>query len=130
MAKKKKRLSFDEPPGSLNNAFDDLPLAGLSTGPEDSAEEVGTETAVDPGGVCLRRETAHRAGKTVVIIGDFESQHTDESITTLARMLKQHCGTGGTVKQREIHIQGEKAPEITRVLQDLGYRVRGVTTGK
>jgi translation initiation factor 1 len=38
--------------------------------------------------------------------------------------LKQECGTGGTVKDGVIEIQGEHRQRMAVVLQKLGYKVK------
>jgi translation initiation factor 1 len=43
---------------------------------------------------------------------------------SLAKKLKQACGTGGTVKDGVIEIQGEHRQKMADVLQKLGYKVK------
>ena len=50
---------------------------------------------------------------------------TDETdMNALAKTVKQACGTGGTVKDGVIEIQGEQREKIAAVLQKLGYKVK------
>ena len=44
----------------------------------------------------------------------------------LAATLKQRCGTGGTVKEGRIEIQGDQRERLVEVLAGLGYRVKRV----
>jgi translation initiation factor 1 len=131
MAKKKKRIPIDNAdPASLNNAFGSLPVEGLSLAPnvkKASAPATPEKPEKKKGTLILRRETAHRGGKSVVVVYDIPRDHRPETIAALAKKLKQHCGCGGTVKNREIIIQGEKAAEVCGFLQKQGYKVRGVT---
>ena len=39
----------------------------------------------------------------------------------IARILKQHCGAGGTVKQGKIEIQGDQRERVKEKLRELGY---------
>lgn len=78
------------------------------------------------GRVVLRRETAHRGGKAVIAIDQFEPEISDEKIDALARQLRAECGCGGTVKNRVIEIQGDQAAKICALLEAKGFRVAGV----
>jgi translation initiation factor 1 len=47
-----------------------------------------------------------------------------EDLKALAKELKQACGTGGTIKDGVIEIQGEQREKIAEVLRRLGYKVK------
>ena len=64
-----------------------------------------------------------RKGKTVTVISGF--QHKPETLITLAKTLKTQCGTGGTVKDDTIEIQGEHAQKLRDLLQQAGYKTKG-----
>jgi len=70
----------------------------------------------------VRRETKGRGGKTVTVIADLNLNEND--LRELARALKQLCGTGGTVKEGRIEIQGDHRDKVVAKLNDLGYRAR------
>ncbi len=63
-----------------------------------------------------------RKGKTVTIISGFQSK--PETLTALAKKLKAQCGTGGTVKDGDIEIQGDHAQKLLQLLVDLGYKTK------
>ncbi len=42
----------------------------------------------------------------------------------LAKKLKQVCGSGGTVKNGMIEIQGEHRQKMAETLKKLGYKVK------
>ena len=70
------------------------------------------------------RETAGRRGKGVTTVFDLP---LDESgLRELAGTLKQRCGTGGTVKDGRIEIQGDQRERIVAELEKLGYKVKRV----
>lgn len=63
-----------------------------------------------------------RGGKTVTVISGFQSK--PETLTTLAKQLKAQCGTGGTVKENEIEIQGDHKQKIVEFLIQQGYKAK------
>ena len=65
-------------------------------------------------------ETKQRAGKTVTIVLGFIG--TEEAMNTLGKALKNHCGTGGSVKDGEIIIQGDHRQKIFQYLKAKGYK--------
>lgn len=70
----------------------------------------------------LHRESGGRGGKVVSIVKNLIL--TEDDLKTLAKKLKQECGTGGTVKDGTIEIQGEHRQRMADVLQKLGYKVK------
>ncbi|MCL2934275.1 MAG: translation initiation factor [Trichodesmium sp. MAG_R03] len=63
-----------------------------------------------------------RKGKTVTIISGFHS--SQETLATLLKQLKNQCGTGGTIKDNEIEIQGEHKQKLLEILTKLGYKAK------
>ncbi|MDB6155064.1 MAG: translation initiation factor Sui1 [Chthoniobacteraceae bacterium] len=122
----KKRLdtAASERPG-LNSAFAGLDLPNLPA-PEPPAVPLETKQVWKLGRVVLRKEKAHRGGKTVIVVDDF-AQHLPESlIEKLAKKLRAACGCGGTIKERTIEIQGDQAGKIRELLEKEGFQVAGV----
>ena len=70
----------------------------------------------------LHRESGGRGGKVVSIVKNLTLSEDD--MKSLAKKLKQECGTGGTVKDGLIEIQGEHRQKMADVLQKLGYKVK------
>jgi translation initiation factor 1 len=70
----------------------------------------------------LHRESGGRGGKVVSIVKNLTLSEDD--MKSLAKKLKQACGTGGTVKDGMIEIQGEHRQKMADVLQKLGYKVK------
>lgn len=65
-------------------------------------------------------DTKRRAGKTVTIIYGFEGQDSD--LETLGKKLKNFCGTGGSVKDGEIVIQGDQREKALQWLLKNDYK--------
>ena len=72
--------------------------------------------------VYLHRESSGRGGKAVSLVKNLMLSADD--LKSLAKKLKQDCGTGGTIKDGVIEIQGEHREKIAEVLQKLGYKVK------
>lgn len=74
--------------------------------------------------VCLGRETKGRRGKGVTIVSDVPLD--EAGLLELAARLKDRCGTGGTVKDGRIEIQGDQRDRLAGVLEGMGYRAKRV----
>ena len=61
----------------------------------------------------------HRAGKVVTIIYGF--QMAEKEIETLSKQLKSFCGSGGSLKDNEIIIQGDHRDKVLQWLLKKGY---------
>lgn len=63
-----------------------------------------------------------RKGKVVTLVEGFEGKEEDRQ--ELARILKTHCGTGGSVKEGVIVIQGDMVQKVRSKLLIDGYHVQ------
>lgn len=70
----------------------------------------------------LHRESKGRGGKTVTLVKNLVLSEKD--LKELAKKLKRGCGTGGTIKDGVIEIQGEHREKIADVLRKQGYKVK------
>lgn len=102
-----------------NNPFAELSSAGLPPGP--SAEPVREPPRKSRGRVDIIRNKAGRGGKTVTVITNFVGIGLPEK-EKLAKEMRQMCGTGGTVKEGRIEIQGDKREEVASILTKAGFR--------
>jgi translation initiation factor 1 len=73
------------------------------------------------GRVDILRQTAHRGGKTVTVVTGFVGIGLPEK-EKLAKAMQRACGTGGTVKEGRIEIQGDQRTEVARILTEAGFR--------
>ena len=115
----------------LGQALSGLDLGALPPAPAKSAapspdagEPVKPKTL---GRVVLRRETAHRGGRTVIVVHDFPPSLTKGALDDLARDLRHAIGTGGTVRERTIEMQGDQPGKIRSFLEKAGFQVAGVS---
>jgi len=133
MAKKKKRtggVSFSTDAAASDNPFaalsglDNLPPAPASA-PANQAQGAGADAgamdAKEKARMPLRihLDRKHRRGKEATIIVGFSG--TDEQLKALGKRLKTKCGVGGSAKDGEIIIQGNKREQVLQVLLAEGF---------
>ena len=70
----------------------------------------------------IQREVKGRKGKTVTIVSGF--QINADKLKNLASQLKRRCGTGGSVKDGIIIIQGDHRENLLSELKNQGYAVK------
>ncbi len=69
----------------------------------------------------IRLDTKHRSGKAVTLVEGFVGMEKDLEI--LGKQLKTFCGTGGSVKDRQIIIQGDQRQKVLQWLKKNGYNI-------
>jgi translation initiation factor 1 len=83
----------------------------------------GSRTGTKNDGIVrVRKESKGRGGKTVSAI--YGLPLSGKEISDLAAKLKRGCGTGGTVKNNAIIIQGDKIDFLIQFLQHEGFTVK------
>lgn len=104
------------------NSLQDLSLA-YSTNkeetphPEIEAPELVNKTLQK---VRVERYSKLKAGKSVCRI--FGLEEPDDMLEKLCKQIKQKCGVGGSVKDREIIIQGDQVEKVIKILIEFGYK--------
>ena len=122
--KDKKRIPTDGEPVQWKSPFAAL---GNVTLPPATTEQPAAPRTPPPaskkhrGRVDIIRQTAHRGGKTVTVVTGFVGISQAEK-EQLAKSIQTACGTGGTVKEGRIEIQGDQRELIARVLTGAGFR--------
>jgi translation initiation factor 1 len=105
------------------NPFAALSSEGLPSGPE--KPPVNSMAKQQPkkhrGRVDILRVKAGRGGKTVTVIKNFVGIGLSEK-EQLAKLMQRTCGTGGTVKNGQIEIQGDKREEVARILTEANFQ--------
>ena len=124
----KKRIDTTPQQTGLNNAFSGLALdaKSLPPGPTPALAPESPQTIWKMGRVVLRKETARRGGKTVIVVDDFASHLPVSVIEKIGKKLRQTCGCGGTVKGRIVEIQMDQPARIRAVLEAEGFEVAGI----
>ncbi len=74
------------------------------------------------GVVRVERQTKGRKGKGVTVIHGVPLQ--GDELKALAKALKARCGSGGTVKQGTIEIQGDHRDTVIAELKSKGWTVK------
>lgn len=67
----------------------------------------------------IRLDKRHRAGKAVTLIEGFVGKEQD--LEDLGKKIKTFCGSGGSVKDNEIIVQGDQRDKVLQWLLKNGY---------
>ncbi|MCU0397194.1 MAG: translation initiation factor [Cyclobacteriaceae bacterium] len=91
---------------------------------EYSYQNQGTMQTIPPQQQQLRvlLDKSGRAGKQVTLVTGFVG--TEDDLNELGKMLKSKCGTGGSVKDGEILVQGDFREKIVDLLIKAGYKAK------
>jgi translation initiation factor 1 len=80
----------------------------------------GSRSGVGDGIVRVGRETKGRKGKGVTVVTGLPASELDR----IAGGLKRMCGSGGTVREGTIEIQGDHRDKIVEELKKQGWNVK------
>jgi len=118
-----KHISTDGGPSLSHNPFDALFSDDLPSAPENSPADSAPPSKPamkNRGRVDILRQKAGRGGKMVTVVKGFVGIGLPEK-EQLARAMQRACGTGGTVKDGQIEIQGDKRTEVARILTEANF---------
>jgi translation initiation factor 1 len=121
---KRERIPLSDSAGFTQSPFAALDPAGLPPGPAaptESAVAADRPARKSRGRVDIIRQTKGRGGKTVTVVTGFVGIGLPEK-EQLAKAMQRACGVGGTVKEGNIEIQGDKRAEIAQILSEAGFR--------
>ena len=124
--KNSNRIPTDGGQPFAHNPFAALVSEGLPPGVKTPTAVPGSGAQAKPvrksrGRVDIVRQTAGRGGKTVTVAKGFVGIGLPEK-ERLAKLMQKTCGTGGTVKNGQLEIQGDKRAEVARILTEAGFR--------
>ncbi|HAN46219.1 MAG TPA: stress response translation initiation inhibitor YciH [Cyanobacteria bacterium UBA8156] len=87
-------------------------------------EAVGCSLTQHP--VRVGRSRKGRGGKTVTVVSGFlwTGAQAKTELTALLKILKTKLGTGGTVAEATLEIQGDRQGDVVKLLTELGYRAK------
>lgn len=121
---KSPRIATDGSASPLGqNPFGALQSAGLPAGPTPVPAPAAPAAASkkNRGRVEIRRETGGRGGKTVTTVSGFVGIGLPEK-EELAKRMRNAAGSGGTVKDGQIEIQGDKREVVAKILREAGFQ--------
>ena len=81
-----------------------------------------TDAATADSVVRVSRQTAGHGGKAVTVIKGLALDVP--TLTKLGKQLKATCGTGGTVKDGAIELQGDHCAAVMEILEKQGMTVK------
>ena len=131
---KKQRIATDAAPELRTNPFAALEIQGRESASPGRDTRLACPPPTQRPGVppgptfkdhlLLRRSTAHRAGKTVLILEGFSPAWSTAKLESLLHELKTSLGCGGKIKARTLELQGELADRLIPLLESRGLTVK------
>jgi len=121
MSKQKRiKLENDSEGGIVYSTNKNLAFEGLSA----LLGNIEQETTPDIQLLDVHIEKKGRGGKAAVIIKGFKG--SNDALEELCKKLKTSMGVGGSAKDGEIIIQGDRRDKVMETLQKLGHKTKRV----
>jgi translation initiation factor 1 len=121
---KKQRIATDAAPELRTNPFASLDLGPLREGTSAPTPAAPAPKKEPTERLLMRRSTAHRGGKTVIVLEGFSPAWNAERLETLLSELKASLGCGGKVDGRTLELQGELADRLQPLLESRGFAIK------
>lgn len=121
---KKQRIATDTAPAAFAHPFTSLDLGPLRDGPTNPPPEAFPPAKESKERLLLRRSTAHRGGKTVLVLDGFSPAWDAAKLESLLHDLKTSLGCGGNVEARTLALQGELADRLIPLLETRGLAIK------
>ena len=121
---KKQRIATDAAPELRTNPFAALDLGPLRDAPANSPAAQLPPKKEPKEHLLLRRSTAHRGGKTVLVLERFSPAWTEAKLEALLHELKTSLGCGGKIEGRTLELQGELADRLTPLLEARNFTIK------
>ena len=122
---KKQRIPVEATPELRTNPFAALDLQGReSESGGTGVPPVTNRSTPSKEKLLLRRSTAHRAGKTVLILEGFSPAWTTFQLESLLHELKSTLGCGGKIEDRHLELQGELTDRLLPLLEARNFTIK------
>jgi translation initiation factor 1 len=121
----KQRVATEAAPELRTNPFAALEIQGReSESGGTGVPPVTNRPTATKERLLLRRSTAHRGGKTVLVLAGFSPTWNATRLQSLLHELKTSLGCGGKVEDRTLELQGELADRLIPLLESRGFAVK------
>jgi translation initiation factor 1 len=97
-------------------------IAYREFGEEEPDSEITEDLPPNQHSLKIQASRKGKGGKTVTIVSGF--QVSVETLGSLTKQLKNQCGTGGTMRDNEVEIQGDHRQKLFEILIKLGYKAK------
>ena len=121
----KQRVATEAAPELRTNPFAALEIQGReSESGGTGVPPVTNRPTATKERLLLRRSTAHRGGKTVLVLAGFSPAWSEAKLEDLLHELKTSLGCGGKVEARTLELQGELADRLIPLLESRDFAVK------
>ena len=122
---KQQRIATDAAPELQTNPFAALDLPDHPPAPGGTGvPPVTKHSTPQKEKLLLRRSTAHRGGRTVLVLEGFSPAWSAIKLETLLHELKTSLGCGGKIENRTLELQGELAERLIPLLESREFAVK------